>query len=221
MFFGKASEKQGEQLERAAKERYHNFVWQSKSKDASLNDSHLSILNLMPEGCSSILDIGCGTGNLSYVLLKQGREVIGLDIAGAALAEAGKKGVAVVKGDLDGKLPFKDSSFDCAVCCQVLQHIFEPVQLVKEMKRVSRKFVIMNVPNIAYWKYRVRLMRGEFPFTSIAYHEPIRFFTINTFKRMITDADLVLDKIIYTGSRLTKAGSVFATGFTVLARKEN
>jgi len=208
-------------LETEAKEKYHNFVWQSKSKDASLNDSHLSILTLMPEDCSTILDVGCGTGNLSYQLQKEGYDVTGFDVSGVALAEAEKRGIKTVQGDLDKKLPFEDNSFDCVVCCQVLQHIFEPLKLVNDMKRVSDKFIIINVPNIAYWKYRTRLMLGEFPFTSIGYHEPIRFFTLKTVKNMIMDAGLVLESIVYTGSPMTKAGSLFATGITVRARKEH
>lgn len=203
------------------KEKYHDFVWQSKSKASNLNDSHLSILKLMPQDCNTILDVGCGTGNLSYHLQKEGYNVTGLDVSGFALAEAKKRGIKSVLGDLDSELPFKDNSFDCVVCCQVLQHIFEPLKLVSDMKRVGSKFIIINVPNIAYWKYRARLLFGDFPFTSISYHEPIRFFTLETLKNMITDAGLVLESIACTGSPLAKAGPLFATGFTIRARKEH
>lgn len=204
-----------------SKEKYHDFVWQSKSKAANLNDLHLSILKLMPQDCNTILDVGCGTGNLSYHLQKEGYEVTGVDVSGFALTEARNRGIKCVQGDLDSELPFRDNSFDCVVCCQVLQHIFEPLKLVSDMKRVSNKYIIINVPNIAYWKYRSRLLFGEFPFTSISYHEPIRFFTLKTVKNMITDAGLILESIVYTGSPLTKAGSLFATGITIRARKEH
>lgn len=204
-----------------SKEKYHDFVWQSKSKAANLNDSHLSILKLMPQDCNTILDVGCGTGNLSFHLQKEGYNVIGVDVSGFALAEAKKRGIKSVHGDLDSELPFKDKSFDCVVCCQVLQHIYEPLKLVSDMKRVGSKFIIINVPNIAYWKYRSRLLFGEFPFKSIRNHEPIRFFTLKTVKNMITDAGLILESIVYTGSPLAKAGSLFATGITIRVRKEH
>lgn len=205
-------------MERASKEKYHDFVWQDKSKDIkSLNDSHLSVLDLLPEG--SVLDVGCGIGNLSYHIQQEGRKVVGADIAGTALSEAKKKGIETVLCDLDGSLPFKDGSFDCVVSCQVFQHIFQPLKLLNDMKRVSRKFIIINVPNIAYWKYRLRLLRGDFPFTSIDHHEPIRFFTLDMLDRLITDASLISEKVVLTGSSMTGIGPLFATGFTVLARK--
>lgn len=46
-------------------------------------------------------------------------------------------------------LPFKDSSFDCILCCQVLEHIpFETMDdTLKGFARVAKDFVVISVPH--------------------------------------------------------------------------
>jgi SAM-dependent methyltransferase len=45
-------------------------------------------------------------------------------------------------------LPFKDKSFDIVNASEVLEHIVDPPFLLKEMKRVSRETVLLDVPNL-------------------------------------------------------------------------
>jgi ubiquinone/menaquinone biosynthesis C-methylase UbiE len=45
-------------------------------------------------------------------------------------------------------LPFKDKSFDVVNASQVMEHIISPPNLIREMKRVSREIVIIEVPNL-------------------------------------------------------------------------
>jgi len=45
-------------------------------------------------------------------------------------------------------LPFKDNSFDIVNASQVIEHILEPALMLKEMKRVSKGMVTLDVPNL-------------------------------------------------------------------------
>ncbi len=81
-----------------------------------------------------VLDVGCGTG-LSDVL---GWDVIGIDPARELLKQAS---FPVVEGTADA-LPFADKSFDCVICVTAFHHF--PNALL-EMKRVSRKYVIVSL----------------------------------------------------------------------------
>jgi SAM-dependent methyltransferase len=45
-------------------------------------------------------------------------------------------------------LPFKDKSFDIVNASQVLEHVINPPVLLKEMRRVSREIVSVDVPNL-------------------------------------------------------------------------
>ncbi|MFX0132590.1 MAG: methyltransferase domain-containing protein [Candidatus Hodarchaeota archaeon] len=45
-------------------------------------------------------------------------------------------------------LPLKDNSFDIVNASQVLEHILTPPLLLREMKRVSKDIVMLDVPNL-------------------------------------------------------------------------
>ena len=49
-------------------------------------------------------------------------------------------------GNLDRKLDFDGNSFDTVTCLEVLEHLEDPQQALKELVRVSRKRVIITVP---------------------------------------------------------------------------
>ena len=94
-----------------------------------------------------ILDVGCGPGTITAdfaALVPQGR-VVGLEpvafpleAARATLEGRGLENAEFVLGDVH-KLDFGDGIFDVAHCHQVLQHVGDPVQALREMKRVTKK----------------------------------------------------------------------------------
>lgn len=96
-----------------------------------------------------VLDIGCGPGSITNSLAElvgpQGK-VIGVDIGEAAIAQAKKsaeeKGIRNVEfaiGNAIEGLAFPDSSFDVVHIHQVLQHVSEPVTILREMRRLAKK----------------------------------------------------------------------------------
>lgn len=221
------------------KEAYHDRIWSEKIKDKEssddkLNEANVTIIKILPE-CKSVLEVGCGTGILAKELKRMNKDVTGLDVSKLALRNAEKKGIKTIHHDLDQPLPFPDNSFDCVICCQVLQHIHRPSKLIKEMQRVTKKYVIINVPNIAYWKYRKMLLTGKIPFIGDPDYLPIRFFTLKTIKKQLNKSGLEIKNISYTGglplrrfipkafrkniSLLKHTPGMFATGFTILCTK--
>ena len=220
----------------AKKAVHHDNIWKSKHNSSeNLNEANESVISLLPE-CKTVVDIGCGKGNLAIALKSMGKDVCGLDISAHALSEAKGKGIEIQNQDLDSPLKLKDSSFDCAISCQVLQHIYRPSDLIREMSRVSKKYIIINVPNIAYWRYRLRLLHGKLPFIGKPEEIPIRYFTLETLKKTIDDCDLKIDTIAFTGSAPLKRffpgpirtrihirdrfPEMFATGFTLRCMKK-
>lgn len=95
-----------------------------------------------------ILDVGCGDAHLKALV---GSEYIGIDITG-------KPDVIF---DLEqGKLPFKDNSFDCVVCTDVLEHLEKIHGMFFELARVTRKYVIISLPN--NWNpFIKKILKGE------------------------------------------------------------
>ncbi len=76
------------------------------------------------------LDLGCGNGNLRPIVENRGWTYIGSDID----ISRGRGGVMV---QCDGLfLPFNNDSFKIVLINQVLEHIKEPIQLLREINRV-------------------------------------------------------------------------------------
>jgi SAM-dependent methyltransferase len=45
------------------------------------------------------------------------------------------------------ELPYKDNSFDLVICTEVLEHLDDPQKALQEMVRVSKKYLLLSVPN--------------------------------------------------------------------------
>jgi len=110
----------------------------------------IAILEKYIQPRSRILEAGCGSGFLVSYFQNKGHESVGLDIHEEPLAVAKIFfGVTnTVQGDIFN-LPFKDRSFDVVWNEGVLEHfkIEVSIKAAKEMARVSKKFVIIDVPN--------------------------------------------------------------------------
>lgn len=88
------------------------------------------------------LDLGCGTGIYSYLLLERGLNVTGIDISSEMLNVAkvkrGEENVNFVQGDIHS-LPFADGTFDLVISNIVLEFTKQPKQIVQEALRVLKK----------------------------------------------------------------------------------
>lgn len=98
----------------------------------------------------SVLDAGCGEGfTLSRFEEKHiGHNLEGVDFLDTAI-KIGKKvhpKLKLKQGDIY-KLPYKDNQFDLVLCTEVLEHLEYPEKALQELKRVTKKYCILSVPN--------------------------------------------------------------------------
>jgi SAM-dependent methyltransferase len=70
----------------------------------------------------SVLDVGCGTGQIAERMASRGLEVTGVDLAPANVMCTQARGVASLVGDFH-ELPFDDASFDAALAFNSLLHV--------------------------------------------------------------------------------------------------
>lgn len=103
----------------------------------------------------NLLEIGCGEGIVSFFLRERlpAVEVIAGDFDAMALEVA----TALLGPNFivrfDGRaVPFKDKSFDLAMAIEVIEHLREPEKMVKELERVSRKAIIISVPEMPFYQ---------------------------------------------------------------------
>ena len=96
------------------------------------------------------LDIGCYEAPLRNIL--GASNYTGVDFVG-------NPDININLEDAD-KLPFSDGSFDSAICIEVLEHLDNLHALIPELFRVSRKHVLISLPN-AWRDARVKIERGQ------------------------------------------------------------
>lgn len=103
-----------------------------------------------PEG-KTIIEVGCNEGFVSKALQENGGIVTPVDYDPSMCAKAEAMfGIPVVNADIH-KLPFEDQSFDIALGCEVLEHIWNPMKGLSELFRVAREKVLITVPVGEYW----------------------------------------------------------------------
>lgn len=126
-------------------------------------------LKLLEKG-DKLLDVGCGDGTVGYFSKNNYRYVYGIDVSETALKIAKERSIITKTINInDETLPFEDNYFDAVTCLDVIEHVFEPVDLIKEIFRVLKKggFLIISTPNIRYWHHLFDIViKGKFPKTS-------------------------------------------------------
>jgi methionine biosynthesis protein MetW len=158
---------------------------------AGLSSRHQKVLEIAAKYCSGsqisrVLDIGCLDGTFSMMLGRQlmAREVYGVDISQANVENAQAKGCNAIAFDLDtGHLPFDDASYDFIHVGDVIEHLYNPDNLLKEIRRLltADGLCIITTPNLAALANRVVLLFGYQPFpmgTSLE-HDPGKLLISN------------------------------------------
>jgi ubiquinone/menaquinone biosynthesis C-methylase UbiE len=101
----------------------------------------LKILERELRDCNTVLDAGVGTGRFAKPMQEQGLEVVGIDISRKMINVAKEKGTSnLFRGDVCA-LPFKDGSFDAAICNAVLHLISEWKTALREICRVTTRVI--------------------------------------------------------------------------------
>lgn len=121
-----------------------------------------AILEQIPQG-SVVLDIGCGDGHVASLYCARG-EVHGVDIAPPAVEAAKAAGVRAICHDLnDLPLPLEAAGFDVVVMTDVVEHVIDPLLLMKEALRLVKPGgrLIVTVPNFARLTNRLRMCFGD------------------------------------------------------------
>jgi len=111
---------------------------------------------------NKVLDAGTGEGILNHIMGEKFEhlEITGLDISmdNLNIAEQIVDG-DIIRGDLYN-LPLKDNSFDLVISMEVLEHLEKPEIAIKNIKRVTRKFAILSVPNDPVFRLG-NILRGK------------------------------------------------------------
>ena len=128
----------------------------------------------------SILDLGCGYGAYSMALTSDGRKCVGCDINLKYLTKASSSGLLVVA--VDTTLPFPDRSFDTVILLEVIEHVPELGNILKEAFRVARRNVLITVPNAESLE---RLQENDVTYGHMLSSDHVHFFDPASLKELL------------------------------------
>ena len=126
------------------------FEWRKNRSSLAVD----RVNQLMPLKDKTVLDIGCGYGALSSLLLEKGAKVYGTETNASKLKIAlkfikdKKFHFHIVSGET---LPFKDNFFDAIFLFDVIEHVKNPHKIIKECERVLKPGGILYVEFTPYY----------------------------------------------------------------------
>jgi ubiquinone/menaquinone biosynthesis C-methylase UbiE len=152
----------------------------------------------------SLLDVGCGRGEILFGLEPNFDFLCGIDLVEEELRVLARRAdlhprrhkLSFKSCNLNTVWPIESDSCDAVTCVAVLEHLFDPYFVVDELRRVLRPggLLVVEVPNIAYLKYRLRILCGTFPSTS---GDPVgwdgghlHYFTLESLSKLVESRGL-------------------------------
>ena len=161
---------------------------------------------------ASVLDLGCGDGELLAYLTKTKQvHAQGIELNEHAIIRCVTAGLSVYQQDIDtGLSEYADKSFDYVILNQTLQQVKKPDFVLQEALRVGKK-VIVGIPNFAHYKARASIFfSGRVPVTpSLPYQwydtPNLHFLSLNDFRDYCKNKDITIERTFYkTDNRQVK-----------------
>ena len=115
----------------------------------------------------SILDVGCGDGELmKFIYENISKKIRGLELSKDNVQKCIQKGLTVIEGNAETDLEhFPSNSFDYVILSETLQAFLNPEKVMNDLLRVG-KTSIVTIPNFGFWKVRLNLLfKGTMPVT--------------------------------------------------------
>ncbi|MFH1714889.1 MAG: methionine biosynthesis protein MetW [Elusimicrobiota bacterium] len=165
------------------------------------------IYEVIPDG-SSVLDLGCGDGELIYCLQEQKHAYVqGIELDDDLVHKCVERGVHVFHGDIESGLKeYPNKAFDYVILNQSMQQLKKVDDVIYESLRIGRK-VIVGFPNFAHYKARFQLFfKGSAPVTyALPYHwydsPNLHFLSIKDFKEFCLDKKIKVEKTYFLAEK--------------------
>ncbi len=145
-----------------------------------------SIHKVFPE-VETVLDAGCGEGYGAKEIIAEHEhlKIYGFDLSLPALKKSLEIESDVLVGQADiTRLPVAAKCVDMVVSLEVLEHIPDPSQAIEEYKRVTRRYMLLSVPNEPLFRM-LRMLRGDNIRQWGNHPEHVNHWNVYSFQRFI------------------------------------
>lgn len=176
---------------------YNKHINSNPIQKKLINNFYNEVYSLLfPLKVKSILDVGCGEGITldNFRKKKIGEKLYGIDYSDEAL-KIGRKiypYLNLKKGDIYD-IKEKNNSFDLVMATEVLEHLDNPQKALKELIRVSKKYVLLSVPNEPFF-IGANFLRGKYLKSFGNHPEHINHWTFISFRNFLKKNGLKIKK---------------------------
>ncbi len=192
---------------------------------------HKAAFALVDKGL--VLDLGCGDGLFLNMLKNKGIKGIGIEVSEIAIKKARTKELNVRQFNFTtNKLPFPDNSFETVVLLDVLEHLYQPTRVLKEVHRVSKRNLLISVPNFNSLPARIQMLLGKIPENNKHRQGHVYWMSYSIIKDLLEESSFSIEAIKVNsffswvpGIRnlmqflAEKKPSIFALNFVIKAKK--
>ena len=166
--------------------------------------NNLNFINKWITPNSSVLDLGCGQGNLLEKLTNS-LEIkgYGIEIGNQNIERCLEKGLNIIQQDIDEGLEnIGTKSFDTVILSETIHVLKKPDQALKEITRIGKNSIV-TIPNFAHWSSRISLLtKGRMPLSdshpnSWYESENLHLCTLKDFEDLCNTLNIkILDRIL-------------------------
>ncbi|MHC4618292.1 MAG: class I SAM-dependent methyltransferase [Planctomycetota bacterium] len=138
-----------------------DFVYLPSPKRKPVYDLILKFLGKRLPPSALVLDLGCATGDFVKAAREYGFNARGCDYSQAAVNHGREKySLPLIQGQIEN-IPSDNDSFDAVTLLQVFEHLPEPLEALKEIRRVLRPsgLIFIETPNYLPYYYVERYLK--------------------------------------------------------------
>ncbi len=152
-----------------------------------------------------LLDIGCGNGYLTKVISPKFNNTLAVDLSSEGINQVKKhqnEKLQFRNIDLD-KLIEEEQKFDFITCFEVIEHQYLPDTFLNKINKLlnNNGYLLLSTPYHGYFKNLAisLLNKHDWHFNPLWRHGHIKFFSIKTFKKTLSDANFEVIKYSFSG----------------------
>jgi len=194
---------------RPGERREYKSVRQQEQKQKTISEQaqrvrvDYALIESLIEPKSTVLDIGCGDGEL-LANLRADKEIKGegIELDQELVLACVNRGSPIIQYDVElGLENYTDKSFDVVILSQTVQTLKNPAKIFTELLRIGKK-VIVSFPNFAHWRCRGQLFfLGRAPVTKqlpFKWHDSpnIHCLSLKDFDKFCCDLGVKVEKRI-------------------------